>query len=69
MDAKLYKKISVKIVVVLIMRGIRQPHLPYLPKRPVKTYNSQDSHVVTHYTTNWPASGLSTAELTGSPVL
>ena len=24
-----------------------------------KTYNSQDSHVVTHHTTNWPACGLS----------
>ena len=34
-----------------------------------KTYNSQDSHVVTHHTTNWPACGLSTAERTGSPVL
>ncbi|KAJ5175034.1 uncharacterized protein N7482_000911 [Penicillium canariense] len=33
------------------------------------TYNSQDSHVVTHHTTNWPACGLSTAERTGSPVL
>ncbi|KAJ5175043.1 uncharacterized protein N7482_000920 [Penicillium canariense] len=29
----------------------------------------QDSHVVTHHTTNWPACGLSTAERTGSPVL
>ncbi|KAJ5461377.1 uncharacterized protein N7458_002929 [Penicillium daleae] len=35
----------------------------------IKTYNSQDSHVVTHHTTNWPACGLSTAERTGSPVL
>ncbi|KAJ5160562.1 uncharacterized protein N7482_007566 [Penicillium canariense] len=31
--------------------------------------NDQDSHVVTHHTTNWPACGLSTAERTGSPVL
>ncbi|KAJ5585773.1 hypothetical protein N7450_005560, partial [Penicillium hetheringtonii] len=34
-----------------------------------KTYNSRDSHVVTHHTTNLPACGLSTAERTGSPVL
>ncbi|KAJ5605009.1 hypothetical protein N7510_010163 [Penicillium lagena] len=34
-----------------------------------KTYNSQDSHVVTHHTTDWPACGLSTAERTGSPAL
>ena len=38
-------------------------------KNKTKTYNSQDSHVVTHHTTNWPACGLSTAERTGSPVL
>ncbi|KAJ5160719.1 uncharacterized protein N7482_007723 [Penicillium canariense] len=38
-------------------------------KKTPKTYNSQDSHVVTHHTTNWPACGLSTAERTGSPVL
>ncbi|KAJ6117646.1 hypothetical protein N7512_007371 [Penicillium capsulatum] len=34
-----------------------------------KTYNSEDSLVVTHLTTNSPACGLSTAERTGSPVL
>jgi hypothetical protein len=34
-----------------------------------KTYNSRDSLVVTHPTTNLPACGLSTAERTGSPVL
>ena len=34
-----------------------------------KTYNSRDSLVVTHLTTNLPACGLSTAERTGSPVL
>ena len=33
-----------------------------------KTYNSWDSLVVTHPTTNQPACGLSTAERTGSPV-
>ncbi|KAJ5129438.1 uncharacterized protein N7515_005477 [Penicillium bovifimosum] len=33
------------------------------------TYNSEDSLVVTHPTTNSPACGLSTAERTGSPVL
>ena len=33
-----------------------------------KTYNSRDSLVVTHPTTNRPACGLSTAERTGSPV-
>ena len=33
-----------------------------------KTYNSQDSHLVTDDTTNWPACGLSMAERTGSPV-
>jgi hypothetical protein len=27
-------------------------------KRMEKTYNSEDSHVVTHHTTNWPARGL-----------
>ena len=32
------------------------------------TYNSRDSLVVTHPTTNRPACGLSTAERTGSPV-
>ena len=37
-------------------------------KKP-KTYNSRDSLVVTHPTTNRPACGLSTAERTGSPVL
>ena len=35
----------------------------------IKTYNSRDSLVVTHPTTNRPACGLSTAERTGSPVL
>ena len=34
-----------------------------------ETYNSWDSLVVTHPTTSQPASGLSTAERTGSPVL
>jgi hypothetical protein len=34
-----------------------------------KTYNSWDSLVVTHPTTNQPACGLSMAERTGSPVL
>ena len=38
-------------------------------KKNKKTYNSRDSHVVTHHTTNLPACGLSTAERTGSPVL
>ena len=38
-------------------------------KKKKKTYNSRDSHVVTHHTTNRPACGLSTAERTGSPVL
>jgi hypothetical protein len=33
-----------------------------------KTYNSWDSLVVTHPTTNQPACGLSMAERTGSPV-
>src|SRR5689334_16503887 len=33
-----------------------------------KTINSADSLVVTHPTTKTPAYGLSTAELTGSPV-
>jgi hypothetical protein len=33
-----------------------------------KTYNSWDSLVVTHPTTNQPACGLSTAERTGSPI-
>jgi hypothetical protein len=37
-------------------------------KKKKKTYNSQDSLVVTHPTTNSPACGLSTAERTGSPV-
>ena len=37
-------------------------------KNIIKTYNSRDSLVVTHPTTNRPACGLSTAERTGSPV-
>ncbi|KAJ5171283.1 uncharacterized protein N7500_004066 [Penicillium coprophilum] len=37
-------------------------------KKKRKTYNSEDSLVVTHPTTNSPACGLSTAERTGSPV-
>ena len=37
-------------------------------KKKRKTYNSRDSLVVTHPTTNRPACGLSTAERTGSPV-
>jgi hypothetical protein len=37
-------------------------------KAKTKTYNSEDSLVVTHPTTNSPACGLSTAERTGSPV-
>ena len=37
-------------------------------KKRIKTYNSRDSLVVTHPTTNRPACGLSTAERTGSPV-
>ncbi|KAJ5773059.1 hypothetical protein N7457_007955, partial [Penicillium paradoxum] len=37
-------------------------------KEKTKTYNSEDSLVVTHPTTNSPACGLSTAERTGSPV-
>ncbi|EKV12319.1 hypothetical protein PDIG_46440 [Penicillium digitatum PHI26] len=39
-----------------------------LDKKRRKTYNSEDSLVVTHPTTNSPACGLSTAERTGSPV-
>ena len=42
--------------------------LPTLNKQKTKTYNSEDSLVVTHPTTNSPACGLSTAERTGSPV-
>ncbi|KAJ5783594.1 uncharacterized protein N7518_009271, partial [Penicillium psychrosexuale] len=37
-------------------------------KQKQKTYNSEDSLVVTHPTTNSPACGLSTAERTGSPI-
>ncbi|KAJ5185865.1 hypothetical protein N7472_010705 [Penicillium cf. griseofulvum] len=37
-------------------------------QKTIKTYNSEDSLVVTHPTTNSPACGLSTAERTGSPV-
>ncbi|KAJ5394173.1 uncharacterized protein N7487_011814 [Penicillium crustosum] len=40
----------------------------FLTKKKSKTYNSEDSLVVTHPTTNSPACGLSTAERTGSPV-
>ena len=39
-----------------------------LRSQKTKTYNSRDSLVVTHPTTNRPACGLSTAERTGSPV-
>ncbi|KAJ5520702.1 hypothetical protein N7463_001155 [Penicillium fimorum] len=41
---------------------------PKLTAKKQKTYNSEDSLVVTHPTTNSPACGLSTAERTGSPV-
>ena len=37
-------------------------------RKKTKTYNSRDSLVVTHPTTNRPACGLSMAERTGSPV-
>ncbi|KOS37890.1 hypothetical protein ACN38_g11299 [Penicillium nordicum] len=37
-------------------------------KKETKTYNSEDSLMVTHPTTNSPACGLSTAERTGSPI-
>ncbi|KUM58802.1 hypothetical protein ACN42_g8351 [Penicillium freii] len=40
----------------------------YFHRTKMKTYNSEDSLVVTHPTTNSPACGLSTAERTGSPV-
>ncbi|KOS38379.1 hypothetical protein ACN38_g10804, partial [Penicillium nordicum] len=40
----------------------------YKIKIKIKTYNSEDSLVVTHPTTNSPACGLSTAERTGSPI-
>ncbi|KAJ5521433.1 hypothetical protein N7527_005548 [Penicillium freii] len=46
--------------------GTRQT-IPHKPAK-TKTYNSEDSLVVTHPTTNSPACGLSTAERTGSPV-
>ncbi len=45
-----------------------QKHIIKKKERLAKTYNSWDSHVVTHHTTNQPACGLSTAERTGSPV-
>ena len=41
---------------------------PRIKNKKTKTYNSEDSLVVTHPTTNSPACGLSTAERTGSPV-
>ncbi|KAJ5801495.1 uncharacterized protein N7518_003563 [Penicillium psychrosexuale] len=41
---------------------------PNLKQKKTKTYNSEDSLVVTHPTTNSPACGLSTAERTGSPI-
>ncbi|KAF2203306.1 hypothetical protein GQ43DRAFT_274841 [Delitschia confertaspora ATCC 74209] len=37
-------------------------------KTKTKTYNSQDSHVVTHRNTNGPVRSLSTADRTGSPI-
>ena len=46
-----------------------QQHITTIIYEKSKTYNSRDSHVVTHHTTNRPACGLSTAERTGSPVL
>ncbi|KAF2202947.1 hypothetical protein GQ43DRAFT_368009 [Delitschia confertaspora ATCC 74209] len=45
------------------------PPLIQRPKESAKTYNSQDSHVVTHRNTNWPVRSLSTADRTGSPIL
>ena len=43
-------------------------YLTHTNKTKTKTYNSEDSLVVTHPTTNSPACGLSTAERTGSPI-
>ena len=40
----------------------------YIEEKKRRTYNSEDSLVVTHPTTNSPACGLSTAERTGSPI-
>ncbi|KAJ5196729.1 hypothetical protein N7449_007208 [Penicillium cf. viridicatum] len=50
-------------------QAAREQHFKHLiEKIKIKTYNSEDSLVVTHPTTNSPACGLSTAERTGSPV-
>ncbi|KAJ5160571.1 hypothetical protein N7482_007575, partial [Penicillium canariense] len=55
-----------------VRSAVLKPHAGQLVVWWVTTCESwlfQDSHVVTHHTTNWPACGLSTAERTGSPVL
>ncbi|KGO67651.1 hypothetical protein PITC_064140 [Penicillium italicum] len=49
-------------------RSTSRRHIIKEQKNKTKTYNSEDSLVVTHPTTNSPACGLSTAERTGSPV-
>ncbi|KAJ6189015.1 hypothetical protein N7519_003923 [Penicillium mononematosum] len=48
--------------------GFRGIQVNGLRDAKTKTYNSEDSLVVTHPTTNSPACGLSTAERTGSPI-
>ncbi|KAJ5960129.1 uncharacterized protein N7479_007279 [Penicillium vulpinum] len=59
------KSVGKAIVKLIIARGEFESDWIYSNK---KTYNSEDSLVVTHPTTNSPACGLSTAERTGSPV-
>ncbi|KAJ5793508.1 hypothetical protein N7457_000107 [Penicillium paradoxum] len=49
-------------------KGIERQLEAYITSKKTKTYNSEDSLVVTHPTTNSPACGLSTAERTGSPI-
>ncbi|KAJ5545182.1 hypothetical protein N7461_007486 [Penicillium sp. DV-2018c] len=51
-----------------VVENYSLPQLIYDRLTKTKTYNSEDSLVVTHPTTNSPACGLSTAERTGSPV-
>ncbi|KAJ9483381.1 hypothetical protein VN97_g10024, partial [Penicillium thymicola] len=50
------------------VKYVSRPYTKQTQEEKTKTYNSEDSLVVTHPTTNSPACGLSTAERTGSPI-
>src|SRR4051812_14704817 len=53
----------------LSLEPYQDPQRPTHPAKGTKTYDSLDSLLVTHATTNRPLSSLSMAERTGSPVI